>query len=217
MQNFYDAVRHLKCKVVYDIGANEGHWTKEAKDKLPDAEIYGFEANPQHADIENANRANRNFIVSLYHTDDCELDFHISETSKYTTGFSFYQERSDAFKDNHTIKLQTKRLDTFVKEQEIALPDAIKIDTQGSELDILMGAPECVEYAKVIMAEISLYEYNKGGVTFDTLNNWLQEHDYVPIGIEAQHRAANVLVQLDMVYVKRDLNFKYRPNDKGLE
>lgn len=214
MQNFYDAVRHLKGKVVYDIGSNEGHWTREVRNKLSNAEIYAFEANPQHAKVKNANR---NFIVSLYHTDDCELDFYISKTSKYTTGFSFYKERSEAFKDNHTIKLQTKRLDTFVKEQKIPLPDAIKIDTQGSELDILMGAPECVEHAKVIMTEISLYEYNKDGVTFDTLNNWIQDHDYVPIGIETQHRACNVLVQLDMVYVKRDLNFEYRPNDFGLQ
>lgn len=212
MNNFDDAVRKLYCKVIYDIGANKGKWSDLYRRKFPNATLYSFEANPKL----NPKSAHKNFNVALYHTDNMELDFYVNTMTHHTTGNSFYKENTKQYDNESSIKLKTKKLDTLVMEEDLKLPDALKIDTQGAELDILKGASKCVENAKVIMTEMSLYEYNRNGASFDEVNTFLRKADFVPIAIEEQHWFSNILLQLDIVYIKRTENLKYFPNAKDL-
>ena len=59
----------------------------------------------------------------------------------------------------------------------------IKIDTQGSELDIINGGIETFSKAKVVIAEVSLIDYNEGGCTKQQIIDKLTElkFDFISI------------------------------------
>lgn len=55
---FFDLVAHLGPAVFCDIGANQGEAGRRAKETLPTAQVFGFEANPAiHAQYSDLNVA----------------------------------------------------------------------------------------------------------------------------------------------------------------
>ena len=211
MDNLLQAVKHCDCKVIYDIGSNKGYWTDAMKNKINEGSniFYGFEANPN---LLGSRKAEKNFNVPLYHSDDMILKFYLNTKSNHTEGNSFYKEKTVNYEDEATIVLKTKKLDTLIEEEKIQLPDLIKIDTQGAELDILKGGENAVNNAKIVMTELSVYSYNQDGAKFSDVNDWLLARDFLPIAIEEYHWYANVLLQMDLVYMKREELSKHFPN-----
>jgi hypothetical protein len=65
-------------------------------------------------------------------------------------------------------------LDSIVKQKNFPHADFIKIDVQGSELDILKGATEAVSYCTDIFIELQHKEYNLGAPKKDEIVNYLK-------------------------------------------
>ena len=66
-------------------------------------------------------------------------------------GNSRYLENNLTFSDNAKVKhLKIETLDTIVKNRKFPLPHILKLDVQGSELDILKGADMCLNHAENI-------------------------------------------------------------------
>ena len=57
------------------------------------------------------------------------------------------------FSKKQTINV--KKIDTFCKENEIKKIDILKIDTEGHELSVLMGAEKILRNIKIILLEVS--------------------------------------------------------------
>lgn len=213
---FLSSMRYLdNVNTIYDIGAHHGSWSGEMSKHLPQTEFVMFEAYPEHTNI-HAPQKFKYLKVPLYKEDDVELDFFINTQTHHTTGNSFYQENTQVYDNGVSIKLKTKKLDTMIVENNLALPDAIKIDTQGAEYDILLGATEALKHAKIVMCEMSIYPYNKDGAKFSDVNDFLHNVGFVPVGIEEFHWNANVLLQIDTVYLKREVNEKHFPQSRFL-
>jgi FkbM family methyltransferase len=210
------------CRTIYDIGANEGKWTKIMSEQLNYnknlnelTDFIMFDAFP---DMKNkyAPKYFRFFNTPLYKEDNIELDFFVNDTSRHTTGNSFYQENTEGYENANSIKVNSKKLDTVITELQLEYPDVIKIDTQGAELDVLLGATEAIKHAKIIMCELSIYPYNRNGASFSEVNDFLIANNFLPTDIEEYHYTSNVLIQIDMIYVKRSVNQLHYPNTKNL-
>jgi FkbM family methyltransferase len=50
-------------------------------------------------------------------------------------------------------EVDQRKLDDYVAEFSLPLPDLIKLDVQGSELAILSQAPRCLNHAELVFAE----------------------------------------------------------------
>ena len=61
--------------------------------------------------------------------------------------------------------------------------DLIKIDTQGSELNILKGSIEIVEKTKFLLLELSVVEYNFNAPTYLQVIKYLEENNFKLIDI----------------------------------
>lgn len=160
---FKDHVKYLpkiksQPKVIYDIGSCVLHWTHEAKTVWPDAKYILFDA---FEPVE--------FLYEGY-------DYHIGVLSDsvktvewwqndfWPGGNSYYREtgRTEFFTDEMKNTRVTKTLDQVVKERGFPPPDLIKIDVQGSEVDILKGATETLKTVKDLIVELQHTEYNQG-------------------------------------------------------
>ena len=72
----------------------------------------------------------------------------------------------DYYKLSRRKNRKTSKLDTIIKERNYPLPDLIKIDTQGSELDILNGSSEALKNIKYLIVELQHIQYNKNAKFF---------------------------------------------------
>lgn len=147
-----------KESVFFDIGSNIGSFILIAGKHIPQSKIYGFEPIPElnsrlktlfpDANISSLalsnKKSNTQFkIPKINHT-------HL--LTRGTLNTSFVEANEQGFR---TIEVQTDTLDNFVKEQNISKIDAIKIDVEGHEYEVIKGALHAFKtYMPVLIIEI---------------------------------------------------------------
>ena len=127
----------FKPKVILDIGANIGVTSIYYANRYPDARIYAFEPVPaNYALLEKNLKEYKNakaYNMALG-AEDGELDIYASESKDNYGGASFKELGVEK-----ASKIKVKRANAAKLLKEIAPGDIdlIKIDTEGSEFDIL--------------------------------------------------------------------------------
>ena len=96
-------------------------------------------------------------------------------------------------------------LDDYVSLKGIRSPDAIKIDTQGSELDILRAAKKCLKSCKLLMMEQPILPYNQGAPSFDQYMAIALSNGFIPVGLEEMHIIDGAFVQIDVLFARKDI------------
>jgi len=148
-------------KVIYDIGSCVLHWTKAAKELWPVATFVLFDA---FAEAEFLYKG-YDYHIGVLSDEEKEVDFYQNEY--HPGGNSYYREigsPANYFPKNNSIRKRTFTLDKVVKERGFPLPDFIKIDVQGCEMDILKGGLETVKHATRLIVELQHMEYNEGAM-----------------------------------------------------
>jgi FkbM family methyltransferase len=146
-------------KVIYDVGACVGHWTKVAKTFWPDAQYFSFEAMPE-AEPFLAKQGTQYNIDVLSDEDGREVKWH--QNLKAPWGGSYYCENSINFSKDKFVIRKSKTLDTVARERNFPPPDFIKIDVQGTEIDILRGASNSLKKVEHLIVELQHTAYNDG-------------------------------------------------------
>ncbi len=191
--------KNYNIKIIFDIGANRGEWTRYYARIFKGADFYMFEGNPS---LKKPNIFHEWYNVLLSDLDNKEVLFH----SINNTGDSYYKEQTRFYSGKHqTKKLLSRTLDSFIDEQNIPLPDFIKIDTQGSEVDIFRGASNCLNNCKIVLSEAPIIEYNKGAPKLYEYIDMMRHFSFVPVGIEDIHIIDHTLVQIDIIFIKKSI------------
>ena len=166
-------------KVVYDIGACVLHWTNEAKRIWPNAEYVVFEVMKECEFLYKENNL-KYYIGLLSDKSNKVMDFY--QNTYNPGGNSYYRENIEInpqahnyFNDSHKKYYTTVTLDDAVKLKKLPLPDLIKIDVQGAELDILKGAEKVLKHCKDLILELQIVEYNKGAPLKDEVINYVEQ------------------------------------------
>lgn len=162
-RKYLDDLRNLKKikpKVIYDIGSCVLNWTNYAKKLWPDSAFYQFEAmdmiDELYAEYGIKDYAN----VVLTDQDNKMISFY--QNLLLPGGNSYYKENTEAFNESHkTLKIGLT-LDTVVAQNKWPLPNLIKMDTQGSEIDILRGATKTLAECYDLIIEAQHTDYNAG-------------------------------------------------------
>jgi FkbM family methyltransferase len=150
-------------KVIYDIGSCVLHWTNVAKELWPDATFILFDA---FAEAEFLYKG-YDYHMGALSNEEREVNFYQNEY--HPCGNSYYREIGSPapdyyFPKNNSIRKVTTTLDKVVKERGFPLPDFIKIDVQGCEMDILEGGKDTVKHATRLIVELQHMEYNQGAM-----------------------------------------------------
>jgi hypothetical protein len=89
-------------------------------------------------------------------------------------GNSYYKENTVHYNETHAIHEIGMTLDTIAQQNNWPLPDLIKLDVQGAELDILKGAVKTLETCSDLILECQHADYNSGAPLADSLIEYLE-------------------------------------------
>ena len=189
----------MSIKTVYDIGAWQGGWSRQVKSQaLPNSEFILFEANPAY-DAELAQSGFKYFRTVLSNPGREYVEFF----NGTNTGDSYYKETTTIYDNQPSIKLDCTTLDKLISEHNLPIPNFIKIDTQGSELDVLSGA-SFLDQVDLVYTECPIICYNKGAPTIQEYLDFFKMRNFIPVDIFEIHRGEETLMQIDIMFMKKD-------------
>lgn len=206
--NIYKNIKNngYNPKIIFDIGAFKGEWSLGIKNIFTNSKIIAIDANSYDILIPNSD-------VSLYETlsdiDGKEVLFYKTK-HKFSigTGDSIYRENTKYYSDEFIIKevRKTKTLYTLFKEIGIEKCDILKIDTQGSELDILIGLQNKIKDIDYIQLECSLIEYNFGGCNLNEIFYYMYQNSFEIFSTFEEHKnEKNEIFQIDFIFKNKNI------------
>lgn len=172
----------------------------------------GFDVNKNDKKLEGFNTFLQ--LDKLLYSNEVEVDFyhtnfsHCSSLYKPSQNFiNRYEKLRDSFNVNQKTRYKTTTLDNL----KLDGVSYIKIDTQGSELDILKGAQKTLENAIALEIEIEFDKFYEDQPLFDDVfkfmhNNGFELIDFTHFSrIRADNDSLNrgKLVSADAVFFKK--------------
>jgi FkbM family methyltransferase len=185
--------------VVLDIGAHQGGFFYDMKNLFPDAKIISIEALPDNFLL--LKQVNPYSYQGAISNDVKKVTFFLpNEENISTTGASYYKEKTSYYDDPRVVELETVTLRSFLKINDLPEKyDLVKLDTQGSELDILSDF-DCID-TNLILLELPLVEYNEGAPSISDYLDFMSKHFFFPVELIELHRdSSNVLLQIDLLF-----------------
>lgn len=173
---------------ILDIGANVGQFRTQASSTWPGSYIFSIEASD--ACEPYLKKLTDDYIICLLARDRSKYDFYTRKSDPTCTGNSIYRELTEFYSDDqlNIIKKDGIKLDDLLNKDSTY--DLIKVDTQGSELDVIEGGKEICKKAKAMLLEVSFNEYNKDAPLSEEVINYMKDFKFKPaavLGIEMNH------------------------------
>jgi len=198
----------LSFKTVYDVGACNGSWTRWTQSNiLPKSKFYLFEANSHY--LSDLIITGHPFFLNVLSNEGREfVDFYPG----CNTGDSYYKETTTWYDEKKSVRMPCTTLDKLIEEKNLPIPNLIKIDTQGSELDILSASKKILGKAELILCEMPIIEYNKGAPKISEYLEFFQDFDYIPVELLEVHRAEGIVFQLDFAFMLRSAKNEFLGN-----
>ena len=201
---------NLSIDSVYDIGCFIGGWLKERKKTFPkNTNFYLFDAQ----NLLSCKKFSKNvtfFNAVLGERDGFEVEFY--QWKNGGSGSSYFKELGNTLWDEiKPKKVKTESLYSFIKKNNLQLPNYLKIDTQGTELEILRGMGDFIRSKNLyfIELEISLYRINEEAPLINEIIEYMYKNKYVLISVEqlpiVEYFQEKKLVQLNGVFTQQSL------------
>lgn len=150
---------------LFDIGAHVGEFIYCAQRSIPPKNIYAFEPNTSRFKVlKKSFRHSNTFNIALS-SENGLSEFKVpiinnkAQTARGTLRTAF-KEKDEQGAIIFTVHVQT--IDSFVKEQAIETLALIKVDTEGTEMDIIKGAENTIKEQRPILI-LELEKRHLGG------------------------------------------------------
>lgn len=183
---------------VLDIGAHIGSFSRAMRLILPDVSIHMIEPNPlceEHLKlIEGCS-----YSMCLLSDKEESKNYLMNKQNLLSTGNSYYRELTAHFADENllSVAMRSTTLDSICSEQTF---DFIKLDTQGSEIDIIRGGFKVIGRAKYVLIECSVQEYNSGSPLVNDVIYEMRTRGFFVRSLVWNHVHEGRLMQQDLLF-----------------
>jgi FkbM family methyltransferase len=197
----------INPNAILDIGAHSGQFHSWSKRVWPDVGVFMIEANPLHESaLDRLVMMNGDkYLIAALGDKEREVTFYTRSDKPHTEGNSYYKEFNywDIPQLVHESKVTLRMLDDIFEDD--AVFDIIKLDTQGSEIDVLKGGKDLVSRAKVVILEVSFIEHNIGAPTTEETIEYMSSIGFEKKMSIGEHYDGEDLVQQDFVFLNKEL------------
>lgn len=207
MARFYNILKELDFipKHIVDVGANHGSWTRETLNHFPNANYTLLE--PQYwlkeffQDILDINPKVQYYAYGAGEKEG-SLSFTIVERDD-SCSFRFTADEARLSGYNQ-IELPVISLNKLLAEKNNPIPDIIKIDAEGLDIEVLKGASDFFGKTEVFMVEAGVVNKFFDN-SFLKVLNFMNENGYRLFDITDLNRPfqPSVLWLVELVFIKK--------------
>ena len=200
---FLKKIMNNDFNLIFDIGAHKGESINLFLSNFKVNKIISFEASPINFEIlkKKENKLKKKFPKSNIIIENKALGSltekknfkqfqesssstlsQINQNSRYLKkkcSFINFFKKKDNFYNN--IELNISTLDDYINYRNIGIIDLVKIDTEGSEFDIIKGAKENIKNFKLILFEHHYDDMIVKNYTFSDINDLLNQNNFFKI------------------------------------
>lgn len=146
-----------KIKTIYDVGCMDGDDSRRLTILFPEAKVYAFDALKSNYDTYLKDDPQIKGINLAVSDTDGEAIFHEKETNGI---HSLFDRGAEYGTKSYTVPV--RRLDTYIEEHHLPLPDLIKLDVEGGSYQVLRGLGKYLPLMTLIHLETEDYPYFAG-------------------------------------------------------
>ncbi len=214
--------------VIFDVGANKGQSITRYKKLFQNPIIHSFEPNINEVNILKQKYINdKNLYLNNVAVGDKKgnLEFNINAISGHSSfknlipNTTWIKKRSNSIKIDHKnyttkkVNAEIITLDDYVNEKNLTNIDILKIDTQGFEDKVLLGAQNLLKNnrIKLIQLELIFSEIYENPPNIYDVEKTLIPNNYKLFGISnGGSLISHYIYQSDFIYISNDTyeNFK---------
>lgn len=144
------AAKNMEIATVIDVGAARGAWSLLAERFWPSARYHLLEAKERwRADLEKLAAQKRNFSFTMKAASDAPGAIYFPTEGEAYAGAAF----KDPSAREGLTEVPATSIDHEAKSLSLKGPFAVKLDTHGTEVDILDGARETLKETALICIE----------------------------------------------------------------
>jgi FkbM family methyltransferase len=196
-------------KVIYDVGANIGTWTLLAKSFFKDAAIHAFE--PLNDHIEKFKTLTGKLTHTTIHpfclgNEDATTAINVSsfsDSSSLLEATPLEYEQFGISKAREETVL-VKRAAGLIEQNILPMPDIIKLDVQGFELEVLKGMDNYLSQVSYLIVEVSFKEYYHGQPLFLDIANYVAGFNFNIYAFGHSTPVGRELGQVDVLFKKQN-------------
>lgn len=176
--------------VVLDVGAHAGQFTKLFASMVPMGHVHAFEPGSYALSILRTVKTLRRLSNVTVHAcglgDSAAvnvLNVPVKKSGSIGFGLSFIDDSQQPELRAVTEEIAIRRLDEVVAEHDIRRIDFIKVDIEGSEMRMLVGAKEALtRFSPALYIELANGHLARRGDSIEELTGYLGDLGYGPVG-----------------------------------
>ena len=166
------------AKIVFDVGAAEGSVTEGYLGMFPNAVVYAFEPTPGLCKLKSGRRVK---VVKVAVAEKSGTATLYLNRKPHTNSLLPFVKQGGALVTHNTVEVPAVSLDDFCREVGIEWVDVLKIDTQGTELQVLVGATGLFNKGavKVVVVELQGASIYAGQCKRGDVGKFLSHYGFV--------------------------------------
>lgn len=149
------ALGHARTCVLFDVGANVGEWTMAAAAIFPGAVIHAFEPVSTTAEMLRSSTTAAGLAARVI-VEQRGMSDAVGTAEISVRSFSPNSSILDAPGADNAETIQLSTLDEYCSDAGIEKVDFLKIDTEGWDYRVLLGASKLLEGARI---DVIQFEY----------------------------------------------------------
>lgn len=208
LSNFYKTLKAFDFypKHIVDVGANHGTWTRETLQYFPDA-IYTL-IEPQYwlkESLQDILDENEKVTFYPFGAGEESGSFQFTILNRDDSCSFKYTEEEAKEKGLKQITLPVITLNELIANHNLTIPDIIKIDAEGLDIQVLKGASDYLGKTEIFMVEAGVVNKSFDN-SFLKIINFMDENGYRLFEITDLNRPyqPKVLWLVELVFVLKN-------------
>ena len=205
-------LKFLPTDILLDVGANKGKFTEYFKNEFQQYHL--FEPNPILVKELKNKFKNKKFKILNFGLGDKNEKINLNMTNDSAKSLSSIKKQTNELKNNfrnteiiNTVEIKIKRLDDYLDTLNLkSYKIFLKIDTQGNDLETLIGLGNYLSYVQFLKIEMPCIKlYETGYNNWDILD-FLKINNFEPVHFENISRKKNgKLIEYDCFFEKNNI------------